>query len=741
MIALEGSRGKNLLSATSLIDVAKRLHSDRIDRIVSGYRESRVSVTRTFLLSLMILWALFFRLGSDMLPETETLKTLIGKQLPGEAEAVLPWLLGFYVLSVAWMLSLKAGLIKQSEWVDAAGAAANLLGIGIMLKISWNLSIATITFLPLVCIVIGARFNRGVFFTAVVASILIVGFAAPPGYWANRPSFGAFALVLVVGLPLIVYRLLAALYEVSSSAVLARDTQNRFVAMMSHELRTPLNTVVNASSLIDTRHMSDAQRQLLKSLHSNAQALQHRVNQVLDVAAINGGRLRLETEPFRIHDVVQTVNEVCGPLAREKNIRLVFDVAADFPSVILSDPGRIEQLLSNLVTNAVKFTPANGSVDVTIDCKASDDPAGAILRCAVRDTGIGIPDSEKSRVFEAFRQVSQGRDRRHGGVGLGLYIVRNISDQMGGQISVEDNPSGGAIFKWQVPIGRAAAGELPLKHASVQEALADHKANMPSMHCLVIEDDASNRDIIGWILDAAGHRTTFAEDGPSGLNAIRSKEPFDVIFLDLHMPGMSGLRVLQELKEDSVSHPPVIVLSADSTAEAHAEVWQVDIHDFLTKPISTRKLLDTLATLNTRAAVQGTKLPTSTRNKSNLRQPTDGMSPLDEVRYLGGPEFVRKFLRSVREGLTKSVEALEAAIAQNNTQDALDRTHALKNEFANVGYSKGVEACSAMYEALRNGQDATIHIPSVREHASLVSRSLDDLQDQEHGTAKAQLYG
>ncbi|UXI68360.1 ATP-binding response regulator [Tahibacter amnicola] len=569
-------------SAMALAEVAKQLRNEQISRLVAMVSERQMSVTRTVVFGLILAWVWYW-------------KTRVGYQevLVRDAVAVFPWALALFAASAGWMLVLRLFRLEPPEWADAIGIVASFAGIGILLDRAFILLISLNSFLPLIAVAVGVRYHRGAFWAATLASVFITWITAPPGYWISRPAYALYAFIFTFVLPLIVNRILSALREASIQAIVAGQAQSRFIATMSHELRTPLNSIVAGAALIDTRGLDGDQRRLLELVASNANALHHRVTEVLDVAAIDGNRLRLVPAPFFMADVVQTVSDICQPLADEKALALRFDVDRSLGDELLGDAGRIEQVLSNLVTNAVKFTPAGGTVDVAVWRENTASPGHQTVICTVTDTGPGIADADKKRVFDAFHQTSTGDTRRHGGVGLGLYIVKNVSDQMGGQLSVQDNPAGGTVFTWRFRLPLAPRREVP-RRQTVLEALESHRRRIAPMRCLVVDDSAANREIFARILERAGHAATFAEDGPTALAAARAA-PFDLVFLDLHMPGMSGWSVLAELQQLTADGPvPVVVISAHSHPAAQGLAVEQGAAAYLTKPIATQKLLETL---------------------------------------------------------------------------------------------------------------------------------------------------
>lgn len=571
----------------SLDDVARRLQDDRIDRIAKGYKERRVSITRVVLSGLILAWSVFW------MRRAPTGHSHEGGTLWLEGAHVYPWALGIFIASSAWMFFVRQRKEDPSEWMEAAGAVANYVVLWLLLSKGWNISISTITLLPLASIVIGTRYGRRAFYGGMLLSVILLGTAAPHGYWLARPAFIPFALVLLIGLPLTVVRLLSALYAVSAAALQARDAQARIIAMVSHELRTPLNTICNVTHVLDTAQLSPADKEMMDILTNNANALLSRVNQVIDVAAIDHGKIHLIEEPFAIPDLLRSTQHVLGSLASDKGVVLEVEDRVGFDAAVVGDATRIEQVLTNLTSNAIKCTPAGGRVTVT--AQAVHQTGDSItLRFSVSDTGIGISDSEKARIFDPFFQVSAGRRRHSDGIGLGLYIVQGLTRQFKGSLQVDDRPGGGTVFSWTIRLPKAERSQIEMNSGSVLDALEAHRLQGRSLNVLVIDDNHSNRVILQRLMQRAGHLTTLAADGRSGLNCLKSAgQAFDAIFLDLHMPEMSGQDVLGVLQQEAHA-TPVIVLSADSDSDVVDASLARGAVAYLTKPVAPRKLLEVL---------------------------------------------------------------------------------------------------------------------------------------------------
>ncbi|MCC5091127.1 ATP-binding protein [Xanthomonas campestris] len=564
------------LEAPGLIAAAKQLRNERLVRIFESFLEFRACVGRVIVQAIVTIWSFGWLYG----PQPVLVK---------DAVSVFPISVALLAFSLVWMVLIRKRVIPQTEWLDGVGFAMNLLFIGIQTHLAFLLLISLNAFLPFISIAAVARYGRKAVLPVLAGSFVLLVLTAPPGYWISRPAYFVYAVAHSVVLPLLVARIVMAMQEVAFQALASRDAQSRFISTMNHELRTPLNAVINCSQLIDTDNMPTEQRDLMKAMTVNATALRHRVNEVLDVASIDGGRLQLVTKPLNLSDVLDTVKAVCGSAASVKGVTLGYRFNPSETPYVMGDEGRIEQVITNLVTNAIKFTPSGGTVDVLIESTRADGRWDTLV--SVTDTGIGVPDDKKASIFTPFTQLSTGSNRTEGGVGLGLFIALSVSNAMDGRLTVSDNPGGGSIFRWEFSL--AAAAVETSRTLDLREALRRHIETVTPMHCLVFEDMDTNRLVIGNLLSRAGHRVTFHIDGADAVERIRQANP-DLVFLDLHMPGKSGWDALREAGDSITTLPPIIVLTADTRSDSIREASDAGVSGYLAKPINAHELLATI---------------------------------------------------------------------------------------------------------------------------------------------------
>lgn len=669
----------------SLIEVSRRLRNETINRAVAPFTEVRASVRRVILMVVSLIWVVHWsRIPSNVV-------------LSGEAKALLPWIIAFVIGSIAWAVVVRRPALRNEEWPDAVGTAADFLGITVLMSVAFNLMLPFVIFLPLTCITMGARYSKTAFWLGIVGAVMVVGFSAPEGYWMSRPVVAVLAIALLVGIPMTVNRILTSLREISEQAIQARDTQTRFLAMMSHELRTPLNSIVNASGLIDVTRLPEDQRPLVDHVKTNAAVLLSRVDDVLDVAAIDGGTFQLNSAPFDLHGALQTVRSVVGSMVQEKGVSLSVNVAEDVPQVLIGDARRITQVLCNLASNAVKYTPRSGQVDITARRAGGTAPDVCALEVSVADTGIGIPDDQKEKIFEAFHQISQGDARAHDGVGLGLHIVKTVSDRMKGRLEVSNRPEGsGSVFTWRLTLPVAGPGLRGTETMEMLELLKRHRIAAAPRSCLVIDDNASSLDIMRRVLVLGGHRVLTASSGDEGLRILRST-PIDVAFLDLHMPGMSGWDVLQEHRNGrgGSQATKIVILSAVTDAESQERAVAMGAAGYLRKPMMTAEVLDTLV----RLGPTGAGAPMVSPHLKELRN-----NHLDVMRSIASQADVSAYLEACVEELSGTMADIEAAAASRNERAVFEQVHRLKNVFMNGDFSEGASACARVMESLRAHQ-------------------------------------
>ena len=389
-----------------------------------------------------------------------------------------------------------------------------------------------------------------------------------------------------------------ALAEARDVAQSASSAKSQFLANMSHEIRTPLNGVIGVAQALAKTSLSAQQEEMLELIHSSGQTLQVLLSDILDLARVESGRLELANDVFHLGRAVREAAQLYETSAEAKGLQFFVEVAPEADRWITGDVVRVKQILTNLVSNAVKFT---GTGFVSLTAAPGPERAGSpTLRFSIEDTGIGFDSDTRERLFSRFEQADGAITRRFGGSGLGLAISRQLAEMMGGDLDCESEPGGGSAFILTIPFN---AAEAPAATPDVVAQAADDEP--ATIRVLLADDHPVNRKVVEMILAQANIELTSVENGAEAVQACRDGD-FDIILMDMQMPVMDGLTATREIRLNEaamgLARTPIVMLTANALAEhiASAEAAGADRH--LAKPFDAAELLDLVATMPRAAA-------------------------------------------------------------------------------------------------------------------------------------------
>ena len=375
--------------------------------------------------------------------------------------------------------------------------------------------------------------------------------------------------------------------EARRSAEAASLAKSQFVANMSHEIRTPMNAIISLSQLARQQELAPRLRSYLDKIHGSAHSLLTIINDILDFSKIEAGKLHVEAQPFDLEQALDALLQSVGYAAHEKNLELVLQLDPRLPTHVVGDATRINQVLLNLVGNAVKFTE-RGEVRIAVSVA---DPTEALptLRFSVSDTGIGLTEAQRARLFQPFVQADASTTRRYGGTGLGLTISRQLVEMMGGRIGVDSTPGQGSTFWFTLALPRGEAMPRPRIDPS---ALA-------GLRVLVVDDAASWRDILHGYLSAMGIEVALAASGEQAIALVREAavtRPFSVLIVDWRMPGLDGVATVRRINElvGRERMPEFIMISSYDLEGVRGEAVAAGVSGFLFKPVSPSRLLNAI---------------------------------------------------------------------------------------------------------------------------------------------------
>jgi hypothetical protein len=451
--------------------------------------------------------------------------------------------------------------------------------------------------------------------------------------------------------------------KLAEEALVMKD---RFVANISHELRTPMNAIIGFSDLLLKTKLSDEQREYLQAIHIAGDNLTSMINDVLDLAKIEAGKIEFEAKPFSVRNVMSNTHRLLSQNASQSGLSFEWKCDERVPSYVLGDELRLTQILINLVGNAVKFTE-KGFVHFSCNVKSETDESFE-LEFVVEDSGIGIAPEKLGVIFDPFIQGSAESTRKFGGTGLGLSIVRDLAELQGGKVTVKSAEGIGSAFTVLLPVKKVSIEVI----SQVEQALQPI-SSPGNVHILLVEDQPLNQQLAKKLIADFGFTTEVAFNGKAAVEFLRA-ETFDIVLMDLQMPEMDGYDATKIIREKLQLDLPIIALTAHSSAGEREKCLALGMNDYLVKPFRAQELYF--------------KIVSAVRKKVNGNVPEAGKSNGEyPLRALAGGDskFEREMLEIMLRSIPEDFSAIEEGIAAGDKQKIKTTAHRLKSTVALLG--------------------------------------------------------
>jgi PAS domain S-box-containing protein len=502
----------------------------------------------------------------------------------------------------------------------------------------------------------------------------------------------------------------------------AQKAKEQFLANISHEIRTPINGIAGMAALLSQNPSKDEQKTYLNAIKTAADNLKVIINDILDLASIESGKLKFEKIGFNLNDLLHSLIETFGVQASEKGIKLAYSLTREANKIYIGDPVRLNQILINLISNALKFTH-HGFIQISIRVEKTKGKV-YVLHFDIADTGIGIPRSKLQTIFESFSQADASVTRKYGGTGLGLTIVKQLLELQNGSIGVVSQENEGSTFSFTIEY---QVGEIEFFD---ETKLYKPKNNnqLQNVSILLVEDNDINRLYASSILKMWGCHFETAENGVVALEKIRNNA-FDIILMDIQMPVMDGFETTKAIRHGDAKHSrvPIIALTANATQKDFENCIAAGMNDCITKPFTQEDLFQALT------KYLGKKL--IVKKKSVVEASLNNEVAMVDLSYLrkvsnNNEQFIKEIVSAFLESMPTTVSDIKAQLEKKDWDQLAKVVHKIKPTITLMGIHHLKDKIILLEKEARNGQDETTILTLASEVNKFLTHAIESLRSQ-----------
>lgn len=505
----------------------------------------------------------------------------------------------------------------------------------------------------------------------------------------------------------------------AESAVKAKQ---QFLSNMSHEIRTPMNAIIGFTKVILKTELTAKQKEYLLAIKMSGDALIVLINDILDLAKVDAGKMIFEQTPFKMALSISAMLHLFETKIHEKNLELVKEYDTSIPEVLVGDPVRLHQIILNLVSNAVKFT-TKGKITVSVKM-LTEDAEKVTIEFAVSDTGIGILEDKIEKIFENFQQASSGTSRLFGGTGLGLAIVKQLVEAQGGNIIVKSKIDEGSTFSFTLNFTKTNA------QAELEPFIEEIDDEIKNISVLVVEDIALNQLLMKTLLDDFGFEREIANNGKIAIEKLQAK-PYDIILMDLQMPELNGFEATEYIRKIMKSTIPIIALTADVTTADLAKCKAVGMNDYIAKPVDERLLYSKIVALVKKKSLPTKEIEIVENKKDNCIK----VKCID-LKYLmhrtkSNPQLMMEMISLYLEQTPPLISAMHQSFKDKDWKTLYSSIHKMIPSFAIVGINSDFEIMAKKIQEYASTQEQSDGISSlIIQVGDICSQACMELEEE-----------